>query len=383
MLLLEFLENKPLYYTEIDYTRMPRVYQTIQEHFYAAKIIHIIGTNGKGTTGRFLATALFNKGFKVGHYTSPHIFKFNERIWIDGSDTQDNVLEEAHMKLQSILSKEDAASLSYFEYTTFLAMLVFNSCEYIVLEAGLGGIHDATAVFEKALTLVTPIDYDHEAFLGNTIKNIALEKLNAVQKDAIIARQKHDKVYDVCSQLELENDISILDFKEYITSEDKQKIRDITQTYQLVKYLENNLSLAIAGLNFFSITYKVSDFKDSKLFGRLTKIKDNIVIDVGHNVLAAESILKALLGKKYILVYNTYEDKNYSNILSTLKPIIKHVEIIEVNDKRIENPQKIKNVLTDLEIECRTYKAIEKKQNYLVFGSFRVVEEFMLRENNE
>jgi dihydrofolate synthase/folylpolyglutamate synthase len=71
--LKDFLDNKPLYYDKIDYTRMPRVYESIKHHMQLPKIIHIVGTNAKGTTGRFLATALKNIGFSVGHYTSPHI----------------------------------------------------------------------------------------------------------------------------------------------------------------------------------------------------------------------------------------------------------------------------------------------------------------------
>ncbi len=165
-MLSEFLEKKPLYYDKIDYERMPRIYQKIKSALPTPKIIHLIGTNGKGTTGRFLASALLNKGLKVGHYTSPHILKFNERIWLNGADIADEILENTHNKLLVLLEKSDAERLSYFEYTTLLAMVAFAECEYVVLEAGLGGEYDATAVFPKELTLFTPIDFDHTAFLG-------------------------------------------------------------------------------------------------------------------------------------------------------------------------------------------------------------------------
>ena len=163
-MLSSFLDNKPLYYNEIDYTRMPRVYKSIQKSLKLPKIIHLIGTNGKGTTGRFLATALYSNGYAVGHYTSPHILNFNERIWLNGSDIEDEKLEFAHEKLLSLLSKKDALSLSYFEYTTLLAMYIYQEVDYLVLEAGLGGEYDATSVFKNDLTLVTIIDMDHEAF---------------------------------------------------------------------------------------------------------------------------------------------------------------------------------------------------------------------------
>ena len=171
MNLKKYLEEKPLYYEKIDYSRMPRIYDKIKSYLAIPKIVHIIGTNGKGTTGRFLADALFSMGFNTGHYTSPHILEFNERIWINGADAADEELEYAHVRLQKLLTKVDADSLSYFEYTTLLAILVFKECEFVVIEAGLGGEYDATAVFPKIATLVTPISYDHEAFLGSTIKD--------------------------------------------------------------------------------------------------------------------------------------------------------------------------------------------------------------------
>ena len=143
---------------------MPRVYEKVKQRLPLPKIVHIIGTNGKGTTGRFLASCLHSLGYKIGHYTSPHILKFNERIWLNGNDVSDDILNNAHDELQTILTQEDSNSLSYFEYTTLLAMLIYKDCDYVVLEAGLGGEYDATAVFPKVLTLVTPIDFDHEAF---------------------------------------------------------------------------------------------------------------------------------------------------------------------------------------------------------------------------
>jgi len=90
--LQKFLDEKPLYYEKIDYARMPRIYESIKSHFKIPKIIHLIGTNGKGTTGRFLATALHSLGFSTGHYTSPHILKFNERVWLNGRDVSSEIL---------------------------------------------------------------------------------------------------------------------------------------------------------------------------------------------------------------------------------------------------------------------------------------------------
>jgi len=376
-MLEQFLEAKPLYYDEIDYTRMPRVYESIEHSLKIPKIIHIIGTNGKGTTGRFLAQALFNIGFNVGHYTSPHILEFNERIWLNGFDVSDDVLEDAHSELQKLLPVEQSDSLSYFEYTTLLAIIIYKDCEYIVLEAGLGGVNDATAVFPKILTLVTPIAKDHEAFLGDTLEEIATTKLRAVQKTAILGLQK-DEVYTIASSTCRE----VFRVEELLGKNDLNNINIISKDLKLENYLEQNLSLAISALNFLKIKYKTTNFKDARLFGRLSKIAKNIIVDVGHNALAASSIVSALSGNKYTIIYNSYKDKDYKEILSIIKPIALHVEIIAVDDKRVESETIMNNVLDNLNIEHRKFKKINAENNYLVFGSFSVVEAF-LKEYNE
>ena len=382
MRLEEYLSAKPLYYDKIDYTRMPRIYEKIKSSLNIPKIIHIIGTNGKGTTGRFLANALHSIGFNTGHYTSPHILEFNERIWLNGENASNQLLEDSHIELQNLLTKVDSDSLSYFEYTTFLAMIAFRECEYIVMEAGLGGERDATSVFPKCLTLVTPVAYDHEAFLGSSIEEIATTKLNAIQNSAILAFQNNDEVYKVADSLAQKKSLNIFRIDEIIGDTDKQKIQEIAKRLSLASYLTQNLSLSVAALNFLNIEYDVLNFESVPLFGRLTKIDENIIVDVGHNVLAASSIADELRGEKYILIYNSYRDKNYKDILKILEPIILHVEIIEINDERIESKELIQSTLESLDIKYKTFKEVEPFNKYLVFGSFSVVEAF-LREYNE
>lgn len=329
-----------------------------------------------------MANALFSMGFCIGHYTSPHILEFNERIWKNGANISDIELEEAHQELQKILTCDDADGLSYFEYTTFLAMLLFSGCDYVVMEAGLGGEHDATAVFPKVLTLVTPIAYDHEAFLGSNIDEIASTKLNAIQNSAILGAQNYEDVYEAAQRLCGEKSLNIQRVDEVIDNEDRQMIEEISKKYSLAPYLSQNLSLSIGAIKFLGLTYGIENFSHPVLFGRLTKIAKNITIDVGHNVLAARSIVDALMGEKYVLVYNSYKDKNYKEILAILKPIVLHVEIIVINDIRAAEIESIQTVLTNLEIKYKPFKEVKPEFNYLVFGSFSVVEAF-LREYHE
>jgi len=104
-------------------------------------------------------------------------------------------------------------------------------------------------------------------------------------------------------------------------------------------------------------------------------------LDVGHNALAASSILSALKGEKRVLIYNTYRDKNYRKILTILKPIIDSVEIIEINDARIEDRDVLQDAMDALGIAHKSFKKIDRDKNYLLFGSFRVIEEFLKGRN--
>ncbi len=369
----EFLNNKPLFYDEIDYTLMPRAYESIKEYFDFSntKIIHIVGTNGKGTTGKFLAHYLFKMGFNVGHYLSPHILKFNERIWINGIDISDDKLENIHQKLLNILSKNYIETLSYFEYTTLLAFLAFENMDYIVLEAGLGGEYDATNVLKNDVSLITPIDFDHQDFLGNTIKEIATTKLNSIDEIAIIGKQIHNEIFEIAKNLNKK----IYNYRENFA--DDSDLKKFIKSKKFPLFLLDNLKLALSAVKFFNLKIDLNLLSDIKLFGRFYKLENNIIIDVGHNPLSAKAIRDSLANMKVNLIYNSFSDKDYKKILKILKPIIDRVLIINIDNPRVEEKAKLIKVLSELDIEYSNYKNIDKNKNYLVYGSFLVVEEFL------
>ena len=196
-----FLENKPLYYKEIDHERVHIAYGMLKPHIRQPRTVHIVGTNGKGSTGRMIAHLAYKSGLSVGHFSSPHILKFNERIWLNGSDSSDTLLEAAHQRLFRILGEEMSDKLSYFEYTTLLSFVVFENCDLMVLEAGLGGEFDATNVCDKELSVITPIGIDHQAFLGETIEEIATTKIRSIQKQLLLAPQVYGEVVKVAKEI--------------------------------------------------------------------------------------------------------------------------------------------------------------------------------------
>jgi len=372
--LYEFLSKKELFYKDIDYDYFPSVWKRISKKFTLPKIIHIIGTNGKGSSGRFLAWELYKKGFKVGHYSSPHILKFNERVWLNGSDASDEVLESAHQILQKKIESKDLERLSYFEYTTLLAIEVFKDCDFVVLEAGLGGEYDATSVFDNLFTLVTPIDIDHKSFLGDSLEKIATTKLKAVKKFAILANQS-DEVYQVADSLK----INYFKSSELFSKKELSEIEDFIKKRGFASYLKENLTLAMAGVRKLGLTYELDLLKDIVLNGRFQKIAKNIIIDVGHNLLAAKVIKKELGSKKIVLIYNSYSDKDYYEVLKCLKDNTLEVLTIEVENERMVKKSELEKVLKSLKIPFSTFKKekLNSKKEYLVFGSFVVVEQFL------
>ena len=372
--LAKFLEFKTLYYDKIDFTIVKSSWDLLSQEISLPFIIHIVGTNGKGSTGRFLSHYLYKINHKVLHYSSPHIVKFNERIWINGSDVSDEVLENAHKFLQKLFSLNLLEKLTYFEYTTLLSFYIGKDCDYLVLEAGLGGEFDATNVVPNDLSLITTIDLDHQSFLGNTVEEIAQTKMRSVDNKMIIGYQVHKSVYKTA-----------LKVKEQILNERNTKITiQIVQDFNKYKlnkkfasYLKRNLHLVIACLEELNIDVEIELFEDVELFGRCQKIAKNITIDVGHNPLAARVLKEELKNKKITLIYNSYDDKDYEEVLKILKPVINKIIIIDIDDKRIVSKNNLLKIIEKLNIMKEDAIKINDNEEYLVFGSFLVVEKFL------
>ncbi len=423
----EFLNNKPLYYKEIDHTRVHSAYEMLKPHIKRPTTIHIVGTNGKGSTGRMIAYLAWRQGMEsetevlhgnedqnhqssiinhqfrrsVGHYTSPHILKFNERIWLNGEDASDEVLEAAHQKLFGILGKELSDALSYFEYTTLLAFVVFENCDLIVLEAGLGGEFDATNVCDKELSVITPIGIDHQAFLGESIEEIAATKIRSIQKKALIAPQPYSEVIDVAKKIAREKKAKLFESCRsgypYPDNDNMHKIKtshrnktldvgvgtprptvleEIANAKGWPSFLMENANVAMQALEMLHIPYDMNDLKELELFGRFYPLTENIRIDVGHNPLAAKAIVEAMEADT-VLIYNSLDDKAYEEVLRILKPKLKRVEIIKIDSQRATTLEDIEKALMQVDIPFSYFKKTEADETYLVFGSFYVIEAFL------
>lgn len=359
----QFLDLKTMYYDKIDFNTIKVAWEFVRLYVKLPYVIHIVGTNGKGSTGRFLAHYLTKLNKQTLHYSSPHILKFNERIWMNGEDSSDETLETAHQKLQEIIPSAIIEKLTYFEYTTLLALLLSSKMDYLVLEAGLGGEFDATNVVINDLSLITAIGFDHQSFLGNTICEIATTKLRSCDNMMIVNAQEHEEVYEVAKAFNFA----------------KAKTFDTSSLDMFPSYLRENLNLVLSALAYLNLPIDLEYFKEVQLFGRCQQIAPNITIDVGHNPLAASVILKEFQSKqkRVSLVYNSLKDKDYKMVLTILKPIINEVLIIDVEDLRVVQKEILIDVCKELELKVETFERTETQKEYLVFGSFTVVEKFL------
>ena len=377
-----FIEEKPLYYKEIDHKRVHKAYALLKPHIRQPLTIHIVGTNGKGSTGRIMATLLHLSGKQVGHFSSPHILKFNERIWIEGEDISNEALEVAHQKLYKILGEKMSNALSYFEYTTLLALVAMEDLEVMILEAGLGGEFDATNVCSKELSVITPIGVDHQDFLGDSIEEIATTKMNSINNDFVLALQNEQEVYEIAKQVVKEKHVNCYDVHTFESEypQKYQEVKTLLESLGWASYLFENTLTALLALEKLNLTYDIQHLKEVKLFGRFYKLLPNVTIDVGHNLLAAQAISKILKKEQkeqIVLVYNALNDKDYANILKIFKPYIKRVEIIEIDTFRAMELEVLEKCLKGLNIPFGIFDKIDKNEEYFVFGSFYVVETFL------
>ena len=367
----QYLLSKGQEYRNFNPNRAINIYVKLKKYLpKIPKTIQIIGTNGKGTSGRFLSLALLQKDYKVLHFTSPHIFSFNERFYKNGNIISDEDLLNAHKYLMQF---DFMRLASYFEYATFLALYLAIDVDYLVLEAGIGGEYDSTSVVERDLVLFTLIDFDHQEILGESIESIAKTKLNAMKNTAILGIQKHSIVQDIAKNIAILKDVKL-----HILDSISNNALSYIAKNNMPIFLAQNLSLALKALEVLNIEFDISLLPPLDLMGRYQKIKDNIIIDVGHNKSAAIAIKENLKDKKVTFVYNSYYQKDIKGILTILKDNITELEIIEIkNNPRIINKSNLIRILDELNIAYSDFKCIDESKDYLVFGSFSVIEKFI------
>ena len=306
---LDLLEQRHPQAIELGLERCGEVYERMGSPRPASKVFTVAGTNGKGSTVAYLAAMLGSLGQSYGTFTSPHIFRFNERISVMGEPVSDACLVRA---FEAVEAARGEVSLTYFEFTTLAALLILNQSDLdcAVLEVGLGGRLDAVNVVDTDCAVITPIGLDHQEFLGPDLTTIATEKAGIIRPGAPV----------VCT--ELKPPAPILQTAASLQAAVLRRGRDFDLventgsnsgmlTFSLGgqsmtvpppamggKHQVENLSAALAALLVLNPGCMVkaneisTAIQNCMLPGRLQKVLSSpeILLDVGHNELAAGAL---------------------------------------------------------------------------------------------
>ncbi|BCD48122.1 folylpolyglutamate synthase/dihydrofolate synthase family protein [Helicobacter suis] len=378
MNLTDYLASKAQEYAPFDPKRFKRIYTTFNAYCQdQVPKIQIIGTNGKGSTGRFLTLGLEQAGFKVLHFTSPHLLNFKERFYSQGRIITDAALEKAHQTLQTL----PLEPMSYFEYATLLAIVLAQDCDYLVAEAGLGGEFDSTSVLNKRIALIyTPISLDHTERLGHSLKEIATTKLRAMidlePHTPILLAHQNRPFLKLAKQMASKYSLKLAP----LVPPPSLAIQAYAHKHHYPPFLVDNLQTAISALEILNIDSSLATLKPLDLPGRFEFLTPSIILDVAHNVGGAKALAKALADQRVDLVYNSYQRKDAYGVLKSLKSRVKRVWILEVLDTQMIDRGVLEGFLEQLCIPFApfswdTFNPFSGL--FVVAGSFSVVRTFI------
>ncbi len=271
------------------------------------RIIHITGTNGKGSTAAMISNILKETGYKVSMFTSPHLVNFNERMQINNVPISDN---EAFSLIDKI--KALNIQLTFFEFITALALLYFkeNNVDFVVLEVGLGGSWDATNVCDAEISVITSICLDHTKILGNSIEEITKDKCGIIKNNSKVVTCNSNPI-NIIKELCKNKDL-IINWpyaKKLNLKGDFQKINaGIAQgVCRLLKVPEDIIEKGLETVEWP---------------GRLEYLENNVLVDCAHNPTAVEQVTnfvkQNLKFNKLIIIFGVLVDKDYKKMIKSL-----------------------------------------------------------------
>jgi len=341
------------------------------------KIIHVGGTNGKGSVCRFLQSILTTSGYKTGVYTSPHIQRFSERFIIDNKEISDSDVILLVKKIKPVVDKmikiENAPT--FFEIATAMAFLYFKekNVDFAVIEVGLGGRFDATNIVEPLLSVITNITLEHQDILGYKIEDIAFEKAGIIKNKIQVITAANKTALDVIKKVADEKDAPITDidvssWKKIKGGVDWQEFLIIgslkeynVKTSLLGEHQGENIALTIAAVEKLQISgiYITDDAISEGIEkavnpGRMEIVgfEPLIILDGAHNVAGIYSLKKTLendfVYNKLILILGILSDKNVSKMLKIIAPIGDIIVTTKSQNKRAAEPSKLEEMVKKL-----------------------------------
>ena len=386
--------------------RMRELLVLLGEPDRALKVVHIAGTNGKGSVSAYLTSILKEAGYKVGTYNSPSVFRYNERWLLNGEPLDDELVAKYLTIVRETIEAEqklrDAFGLDKFQPTAFeietaVMFLAFfeAECDVCVLETGLGGRWDATnVIFEKELAVITPIGLDHMQILGNTLSEITSEKAAIIKDVGVTLEQAPEIMQEIRHPFDIVDGKKVQRNPRIVVAKKPEFLRaDVSgQTFKydgeeyritmLGRHQMDNASLAICAAN--ELVKKHWDIPADALRRGLEKTvwharfeivqnaeqRFNIVVPTGktlvfdgsHNPHGAKTLADGMreffAGKRITLVLGILKDKDYEGVVRSLIPCADEVVSITPPSPRAlekeELDKVVKTVAKDIDKKLKT-----------------------------
>ncbi len=404
---INYIENTAQFGMKLGLERTEKILELLGDPHKKVKMIHIAGTNGKGSTTAMVSRVLMEAGYKVGTYISPYIEEFEERIQINN----ENIPKEDLVHIITEVSKaiDEVIALGYqnptqFEIITCAAFLYYHmkKVDYAVIEVGLGGRLDSTNVITPILSIITSISLDHVAILGDTLDKIAFEKAGIIKEgiptilfpQSVEAELVIEKVATERKSLLIKVDSEkskFIDSYEIEVNGEKKVVQRVG-----IKTLSENYSLELALLGkhqilnatvavyacekLIDLGVKISKeniangMKTVKWPGRLEIMKTNprVVIDGAHNIDGISKLTESIdMYFKYdnlILILGILADKQVREMIETIVPKASRVIAVTPNSERAELAEDLKVEIKNLGVVCEAVEdyreAYEKALSY-------------------
>ena len=311
------------------------------------KIIHVTGTNGKGSVCAMMQSALMEAGYKAGLYTSPHLKRFNERIRVNNELISDKDIIEYYEKIKKY---SDRNKNTFFEITTAMAYLYFSdkNADFAVIEVGLGGRLDTTNTIKPLLSVITNVSVDHTEFLGNRIESIARDKAGIVKYRGPCVTGADGLALQAIKKISSKKNSKL-----FIIKKDKK----IRLDYLYGEFQQGNAAIAMKSMevlnDFYNLNIDKKDIengiKKTKWPGRMQFLEKNVLLDCAHNYAGVEVLARELKKlkslKKYkeiVMVCGFSKEKEIRKMVGKLDSVADYYIFTKSDNKRAAEPSEIR-----------------------------------------
>ncbi|MDO7786263.1 bifunctional folylpolyglutamate synthase/dihydrofolate synthase [Desulforamulus aquiferis] len=364
------------------------------------KIVHIGGTNGKGSTTAMVASILGAAGYKVGRFTSPHLHSYTERFVINGVAIPEIKLVELISYIKPFL--EEMVSDGYehpteFEVSTALALVYFEreATDYVVLEVGMGGAIDSTNIVTPLVSVITNVSLDHVDYLGGTVEEIARVKAGIIKQNTPVITAAEGSPLEIIREVAKEKDCPLVQIgkqatwvsdKSFLAGQQKFTVYGLKDTYHINlpligEHQQINAATAIAGVEVL-LSLKGECLSPQTIEEGLSMVKwpgrleilthkPMTIIDGAHNLAGAIVLRRALekyfSGRSIIMILGMLADKERAKVVAELAPLAKTIIVTRSNSPRAGDWQRVaqyaREYVKDVMVEECVEKAVELALN--------------------